>query len=104
MAEVLTLPLDLSAEASRRLHVQLEQEMAAGLDPGSRQAQIACLSGSLTRALHQLRESVRRAVSDLPADDPTASTLHEAATGMALLAQAVMAGAAGLGAQPLPEA
>lgn len=90
MTNVLTLPLDLSGEAAGRLRGQLERDLAAGLDPGPRQAQIACLSDSLVRSLHQLKEALGRAVSELPADDPAASSLREAAAGMTLIAQAVM--------------
>ncbi|MFH6787320.1 MULTISPECIES: hypothetical protein [Methylobacterium] len=103
MADVLALPLDLSAEGVHRLRIQLERDLAAGLDPGSRQAQIACLSGSLARSLHQLREAVGKALSEMPANDPLALNLRDAATGMTRIAEAVMAGAAGPGALPLPE-
>ncbi len=90
MSEILILPLDLSPEASRRLRDRLERDLASGLDPGPRQAQIACLSGSLKRSLHQLREALGKALSELPADDPTATDLRAAALGVASLAQAVM--------------
>lgn len=100
MTDVLTLPLDLSPEASRLLRDRLERDVAAGLDPGPRHAQIACLSGSLTRSLHQLREALGRALSELPAGDPRAISLQEAASGMASLAQAVMDLAGGCRAPP----
>jgi hypothetical protein len=90
MSDVLILPLDLSPEASRRLRDRLERDLAAGSDPGPRHAQIACLSGSLARSLHQLREALGRALSEMPADDPSAHSLQEAASGMASLAQAVI--------------
>ncbi len=90
MTDVLTLPLDLSPEASRRLRDLLERDLAAGVDPGPRHAQIACLSDSLARSLHRLREAVGRALLELPAEDPRMVRLQEAASGMASLAQVVM--------------
>ncbi len=77
MTNVLTLPLDLSGKAARRLSSQLERDLAAGLDPGPRHAQIACLSDSLARSLDQLKEALARAVSELPADDPAALRLRK---------------------------
>lgn len=90
MTDVLTLPATLSAAGAHRLLGQLERDLAAGLDPGPRGAQIAFLTGSLTRAVGELRQTLPRVIAEMPAGDPTARHLCEAAAGMMRIAEAVM--------------
>ncbi len=70
MADLLPLPVTLSADASRRLGAQLEIDARAGVDLGPRHVQIACLTASLSHALQDLMDAIGWAAADLPADDP----------------------------------
>jgi hypothetical protein len=96
MTDVLTL----SSETARRLLGDSQRDLAAGVDLGPRQAQIACLSDSLSRSLHQLRETVVREVSQLPEDDTRALRLGEAAAGITLIARSVIGCASAYRPQP----
>lgn len=104
MAEVLTLPLDLSADGVRRLAAKLEADARSGMDLCPRRAQITCLCASLTRSLRELREALGRAAEELPEGAPTLCVLRDAAACVIWLAQVMMAGATGLHAHPAPGA
>jgi hypothetical protein len=103
MAQVLTLPLDLSPDVTRRLCAQLERAAGTGIDLGSRQIQIAGVSDALTRSLQDLDAALRRMAAHLPADDPTASGLREAAGAMTSIARSVLGIAGGCEVQPASE-
>lgn len=103
MAEILTLPLDLSAEGSRRLGLQLERDARAGVDLGPRQAQINCLIEALAGSLRELAEALERVAVDLPEGDPALCRLRTAGAGVTQLALAAIAGAADLQALSCPD-
>lgn len=94
MTEMLVLPIDLSRAGIRRLEARLERDIEAGADLGSRQGQIACLSGSILRSVERLREAVLVLAADLPAGDPMVGRLQEAAETMTRLAFTVVGHAA----------
>lgn len=90
MTELLILPVDLSSNGIRRLEAQLERDIRAGGDLGSRQGQIACLSESILRSVEGLHEALSLLAAELPAGDPMVARLRDAAENMTRLALAVM--------------
>lgn len=90
MTEMLILPVDLSPSGMSRLGAQLEREIQAGRDLGSRHGQIACLSEAIMRSVEGLREAVILLAADLPPDDPMVCQLRDAGANMTRLAKAVM--------------
>ena len=99
MTELLILPVDLSSDGIRRLEAQLERDIRAGGNLGSRQGQIACLSESILRSVEGLQEALSLLTAELPAGDPMVARLQEAAENMMRLALAVMDYAALYGPQ-----
>ncbi|MGC5780569.1 hypothetical protein [Methylobacterium sp. NFXW15] len=72
------LPVVLQGEAGRRLGGELAALLGAGGAPGSRRHQIEVLRRSITEALRALSDALAAMLSDLPADDPTRSTVEDA--------------------------
>ena len=103
MADLLPLPVTLSADASRRLGAQLEIDARAGVDLGPRHVQIACLTASLSHALQDLMDAIGWAAADLPADDPALTRLRANAFAVSWLALVMMASAAELRAHAAPD-
>lgn len=86
MTEVLTTPVALSAERSRRMAAWLERDARAGVDLCPRGAQIDCLTASLARSLRELKGTLGRAVAMLPEGDSVLCGLRDAVSGMGRLA------------------
>lgn len=103
MADLLPLPVTLSADASRRLGAQLEIDARAGVDLGPRHVQIACLTASLSHALQDLMDAIGWAAADLPADDPALCGLRADAFAVTRLALLMISGAAELNAPAASE-
>ncbi|KQT80016.1 hypothetical protein ASG51_05255 [Methylobacterium sp. Leaf465] len=72
MAQILAFPPTTTSDGLSRLKAQLEHDFAAGVDLGSRRAQIAALSASLDHLLGALERTTGEVFRDGPEPDPDA--------------------------------